>query len=95
MKRILVQPMHFKKSGMETIKTQVTGMEAKTVTIIGELRTDDRFYFLNDSKKEVWTKEAYPPRVGSLSKSLAKRDNDKYPTPFNNLTQVVFLRHAN
>lgn len=76
-------------------------MERMTATNIGSLRKGDRFYLINDRKKEVWEKVEYPQiktpyqtysNFAITDKMLMMRRPE--PKAFKEETRVIFLRHS-
>ena len=71
-------------------------MNRNTPTTIGQLKIGDRFHKAGDKKKEVWQKVEHKVKVTDYQTygHFAKKDNEKFATPFKKETQVIFLRHA-
>ena len=66
-------------------------MERNTVTVVGELKTGDRFYLSNNKSKIVYRVVRATYRKGKPT--LVKADNDAQDKNMRNTTSVVFLRH--
>ena len=71
-------------------------MERNTQTEAKNLRIGDRFYKVTDKGKKVWEMAAHESKQTKYRtyNYWCKGDTDKFPSPINHDTQVIFLRHA-
>jgi hypothetical protein len=70
-------------------------MERNTKTAIYNLQIGDRFFKLNDKKKEVWEKVGHHIKQTKYQtySNFAKRDYERFASAFKSDTEVIFLRH--